>query len=374
MQRVAARLFTGIAATNSKGLLKMKARPSATTFRPMVVFAFLALAACAGSSTPSLAPGASVQSVAVHAEKNATSSCLPSPCIYASTSGVEGQRSQVLTFAGNATGNVEPLGRTTGSRTQLNGPQGIAVDSSYKLYVTNASGGQILVYAAGGYGNAKPIARITGASTGLSYAQKIAVDASGNMYVANSDNGSSSPSVTVYAAGANGNATPLQTIAGANTGLSEAYGIAVDNTNQIYVTNVSNSSVTVYAAGSNGNVTPEQTISGSNTGLHDPVGIALDASGDMYVANTNDSVTVYATGANGNVTPIRTITGNMTKLDSPRGVAIDATGNIYVANGSNSSSVTVYAPGTKKNVKPIQTIKGKKTKLNGTYAWAIAVR
>jgi len=62
----------------------------------------------------------------------------------------------------------------------------------------------------------------------------------------------------------------MATIAGANTGLSFPYGIAVDGAGNIYATNPIGNSITVYAAGANGNATPTVTIAGSNTGLNVP--------------------------------------------------------------------------------------------------------
>ena len=77
-----------------------------------------------------------------------------------------------------------------------------------------------------------------------------------------------------------------------------------------------NSSVTVYAEGATGNATPIQTIRGSHTGLSGPIDVAVDASRDIYVANLhNTSVTVYSAGATGNVAPIQTIAGSMTGLE-----------------------------------------------------------
>ncbi len=253
------------------------------------------------------------------------------------------------------------------------------------------------IYAAGANGNAKPIQTITGSNTGIDYPEKLTVDGSGNIYLANTagvyrrSSVTARPTVTVYAAGANGNARPIQTITGSNTGLVVPIGIAVDADNNIYVSNVPIldpyipspiDAVIVYAAGANGNATPIQRISGSNTGLNDPQGVALDGSKNIYVSNTyaasNDfagSITVYAAGANGNVAPIRTIVGERTKLREPLDIALDTSGNMYVVNnGRNGAFITVYAAGANGNVKPIQTIKGSLTKLNSIYAWAIAVR
>src|SRR5690349_1296108 len=149
------------------------------------------------------------------------------------------------------------------------------------LYVANV-GNSVTVYAPGASGNATPTATIAGGSTGLNQPGAIALDGAGNIYVAN-ELGFSSNSVTVYAAGASGNATPTATIAGSNTGLSVPVVIAVDGAGKIYVTNFGNNSITVYAAGASGNATPTATIAGGNTGLSGPVGIALDGAGNIYV-------------------------------------------------------------------------------------------
>src|SRR5260370_6003375 len=134
-------------------------------------------------------------------------------------------------------------------------------------------------------------------------------------YVANF-NGNSA---TVYAAGATGNATPIATIAGSNTGLTSPQGIAVDAAGRLYVANIANPyTITIYASGATGNATPAATIAGSNTGLSQPEGIALDAAGRLYVATLlNTTVTVYAAGAAGNATPTVTIAGNHTALNTP---------------------------------------------------------
>jgi len=135
--------------------------------------------------------------------------------------------------------------------------------------------------------------------------------------------------VTAYALAANGDAAPLQTISGSNTGLSDAQGIAVSGSHKMFVPNHLVDSLTVYAKGAHGNVAPIRTIIGSNTGINLPEEIALDASGKIYVANCGcgstsapSSVTVYAAGANGNVAPIQTITGTDTGLDQPVGITV----------------------------------------------------
>jgi hypothetical protein len=76
--------------------------------------------------------------------------------------------------------------------------------------------------------------------------------------------------------------------------------------------------VTVYAENANGNATSIRSISGSSTQIDLPYGIAVDSSENVYVTQgATDSLNVYSKNANGNVAPIRVIAGPKTKLDLP---------------------------------------------------------
>jgi hypothetical protein len=291
----------------------------------------------------------------------------------------------ITVYAAGDSCNATPAGTISGSNTGLGAPTFIALDAAGRLYVSNGEG-TITVYAAGATGNATPTATIAGSNTGLSFPSGIALDGAGQLYVANSLNCPNvsdcfDASITVYAAGATGNATPTATIHGSNTGLHDPTGIALDGAGRLYVRNLAG--ITVYAAGATGNATPIATIQVSTTGLGlVPAGIALDAAGRLYVANpqlagvgsSSGSIAVYAAGANGNATPIATIQGSNTGLNTPAGIALDAAGRLYVANPGNGGSVgpwagpgntvTVYTPGATGNVAPTGMIAGRKTGLN----------
>jgi len=184
----------------------------------------------------------------------------------------------ITVYAADASGDASPTATIAGSNTRLTDPQAVALDAAGEVYVVNAFVNRILIFAAGATGNVPPTDSIVGLNTHLDFPQGIAFDAAGNLYVGNL--GSLSSSITVYAAGARGNAAPTATIAGASTGLSGPYGIAVDATGKLYVANAFgggdfSGSITVYLAGANGNATPTATITGSNTGLASPVSIAF---------------------------------------------------------------------------------------------------
>lgn len=331
------------------------------------IFVALYLAACSGDNVPApqIEPGHALSL----AHGFAASAC-STACLYVTNS----FNDTVTVYATNANGNVAPTRTIGGASTGLSSPFGIALDTNRNIYVANGGTGSaafsVTVYASGSSGNAAPIRTISGANTHLYDPFGPALDAARNIYVANFDN-----SVTVYAANANGNVAPIQTVIGSNTGLNNPFGIALDATRNIYVSNgplpAGPFTVTVYAAGANGNVAPIRTIGGANTGLSGPGGIVLATAGNVYVANYYPSrVTVYAAGANGNVAPIQTIKGSKTGLTNPYGIAVGGHGLIYITN-LYGNSVTVYAAGSTGNVAPIRTIHGSATGLSNPSGIAI---
>ncbi|MGB6601262.1 MAG: hypothetical protein WBE77_09285 [Candidatus Cybelea sp.] len=245
------------------------------------------------------------------------------------------------------------------------------------LYVTNTyPNNSVTVYASGATGNALPIRTIIGSNTGLNNPVDIAVGDGGKIYVANYGNGSSEiGSVTVYAAGATGNVAPIQTISGPNTRVQGPDGLALDPVNKhIYVSNTdfgSSFSVTSYASRATGNIMPRATIKEHNTGLSFPAGLTLDSSGNIYVPNGNKkNITVYAAGSVGNVTPMRTISGRGHELDGLEKLALDSSRNTYVSN-LLVSTIVVYGAGASGIPTPIATIKGSKTELS--LPWGITL-
>jgi len=182
----------------------------------------------------------------------------------------------VTSYPPSSTGDVAPTSVIKGKRTDFNVPAGLVFAATGKLYVPNRDGYSVTVYRAGATGDAPPIKGISGSYTGLDGSTQVALDGTQKIYVANE----LINSITLSAARANGNVAPIRTITGSRTGLDNPDGIAIDSSGNIYVANGycctgERGTITVYSPHANGNAKPINTLSGTNTGLYAPAGIAI---------------------------------------------------------------------------------------------------
>jgi hypothetical protein len=296
-------------------------------------------------------------------------------------------------FKGTIAVSSEATKGKTMSLVKLAGAAKGTASAGNSIFVTNQAVGSapdsVTSYPLTGQGNIRPTVNINGSNPSLSQPTGIAFDSKGNIYVANKTGGvSGNGSVTEYAAGSNGNAMPIATISGPDTGLSDPQGIALDAGGNIYVANSiggpavasgGEGSITEYTAGSNGDTPPIATI--YNTvfpGMADPTGIAVDrVSGNIFVgtggggfsSGLGSNVVEYAAGSNGAATPIAIIAGSNTGLGADEftgtliyGLALNpVNGDIYVVGEGLSGEggiVLVYAAGTNGNMEPKAIIEG----------------
>lgn len=235
----------------------------------------------------------------------------------------------------------------------------IAADASGNTYVANRPTATILEFNAGATGPSVPPFRTINSSA-LSAPYGIAVDPSGNIFVADPTGVDGNGAIDEFSASQNGTVTPIFQIAGAGTGLSQPYGVAVDANDDVFVVNDAGSSS---APGTpslevfpRGQTVPSRVISGTATQLNVPLAVAVDGAGNVYVANSNgNSVTVYGSAQSGNATPIRVLAGGATVISGPQGVALDPAGRLYVTNlqpPSVPGSLNVFPPAANGNVPP----------------------
>jgi hypothetical protein len=178
--------------------------------------------------------------------------------------------------------------------------------------------------------------------------------------------------IAVFNPTATGNADPVRYILG-NTqpggGSATAIApglIAVDSSDNVYVTDTIDSSIVVFGPTDNGTVVPARTIAGPLTHLAGThaylLAVATDSPGNLYVlcvcSRTDGSgfadfgVFEYGPSANGNVAPIRFVTSPETyPYTGGNGLAVDSSGTIYVSSGTTTGTQTVFefansAPGS----------------------------
>jgi DNA-binding beta-propeller fold protein YncE len=118
------------------------------------------------------------------------------------------------------------------------------------------------------------------------------------------------PSITIYAAQAQGDAKPLRVIQGPRTQLDWPMGIAHDPVhNTIVVANNGDNSILIFDRNSSGNTVPVRVIRGKRTGINRPMGVAVNPQdGEIWVSNFGDhSALAFEVTSSGNVAPKRVI-------------------------------------------------------------------
>jgi sugar lactone lactonase YvrE len=353
----------------------------------------------------------------------------PAGNIYVANEGIlSGDQSSdppsVTVYRAGSNGDVAPMARISGPKTGLSFSQGIALDSHGYIYVSNQSKepnglDSITVYSPGSNGNVAPARVISGPATKLLEPEGVAVDSSGRLFVSsgarNSDPQSRSAAVLIFAPGAKGNVAPFASIDCDCAKIRTAGAITLGPNGNVYVTtrwnlDTGTAGVVAFTQQDQGTanhlnlepilahhptgpptiegytgqcLTPISSIAGAKTKITEPGGIAVDPDGNMYVTNSDvsDSIGVFKAGADGNVAPSYTIE-SPTEVSSPSSVAIGSNGKIYVANGGGqevppdgSNIITIYPPGSYANVAEIATISGEglNDKPGLSFAEAIAV-
>lgn len=120
--------------------------------------------------------------------------------------------------------------------------------------------------------------------------------------------------ITVYPASADGNVSPLRTIAGPHTLLNRPIHLVVAG-DRIVVCD--DNAIDVFALSASGDASPITRIAGPATGLVGARSVVV-SNGEIYVVQNNQTISVFPLTASGNVTPTRTITntGTMNELQA----------------------------------------------------------
>ena len=246
----------------------------------------------------------------------------------------------VTVAGGNAYGNAA---------NQLAGPYGVYVDSAGNLYVSDFYNDRIQKFPPGSSSATNGVTVAGGNGQGnaanqLYQPDGVYVDGSGNVYVSDEFNNR----IQKFPAGSTSITNGI-TIAGGNGGgdsadqLAHPGGIYVDKSGAIYVADFGNNRIQKFPAGST-SMTNGTTVAGGNgygvTGdqLWSPTGVFLDANSNLYVSDQmNNRIQKFAAGSTSTTYGV-TVAGGIgldslsTGLASPAGLCVDQSGAIYVAD------------------------------------------
>jgi sugar lactone lactonase YvrE len=287
------------------------------------------------------------------------------------------------------TTNVSNFGSGPGMPTTAKGlsaPEGVALDSRGNLYVADRGNNRVLFYPADStiatrsYGQDGSLTSNSINHNNTLFAPEddslyapfsVALDQDDNLYIADSQNNR----VVVYEANDNTRVLRVygqpdyttRTVVSPPTeqSLNTPWGVAVDNSGDLYVADRNNSRVLVYQGtsttpsrvyGQRGSFTTGTPGSG-NDKLSSPEGVALDRYGNLYVADRgNNRVLFFPAGTPPTATqvygqagftvndagPNRGGSPSAITLSAPKSVGVDRMGNLFVADHSNNRVLEFY--------------------------------
>jgi hypothetical protein len=130
---------------------------------------------------------------------------------------------------------------------------------------------------------------------------------------------------------------PISPASGYTSGLLRVQGVAVDQSNNVWMASYGNNAVVVYP---NQTTTPLSYVD-SNT---EPFGMAITSDGYAWVTYTGSDTVSKLRYTNGVVSKLFTV--SLPSGSNPKGVAVDSLGNAWVAAGKTSTVYAINSSGT----------------------------
>ncbi|HUJ72995.1 MAG TPA: SBBP repeat-containing protein [Verrucomicrobiae bacterium] len=203
----------------------------------------------------------------------------------------------------------------------LDGPDGLAFDSSGNLYVANWGYSTFDIFSGGSIDKIDSSGHLTVFASGLAIPDGLAFDSSGNLYAAMNTTG------TIMKYDPSGNGTVFA------SGLSFPYKMAFDNNGNLYVVDAGDNSIVKFD--------PDGNESVFASGITYPRGVALDSNGNVYVSDNNRHIWKFDPSGQGSLFA--------TDLYAPMGLAFDSSGNLFLAS-SGDNTIVKFDPSGQQSV------------------------
>jgi hypothetical protein len=272
-------------------------------------------------------------------------------------------------WSGGVTIKYYPNGDTAWVRQYSDHTNAIAVDDSGNVYVTGLSWGSGTDndYATIKYypnGDTAWVRRYNGPGNGWDWAHSIAVDGSNNIYVTGESSGGTDYDYATIKYYPNGDTAWVRRYNGPGNGWDYARALAVDDSGNVYVTGDSPGSGTDYDYTTikyrpNGDTAWVRRYNGPGNGGDYARAIAIDGSNNIYVTGESNGWTYYDYATikyypNGDTAWVIRYNGPESSSDGGYAIALDDSNNVYVTGYSHGSGTDLdYA-----TIKYIQFLRG----------------
>jgi hypothetical protein len=271
-------------------------------------------------------------------------------------------------FAG--TGKYGPPTPGPATSSDLDGPEGVAVDAAGDVYIADEDnyviekvtpGGSLSIVA--GTGSSGPPTSGPATSSELDRPYAVAVDPTGDLFIDDEDNDvieKVTPGGTLSIFAGTGSQTAAVAGPATSSGMGDVRGVVTDAAGDLYIADDYNSEIekvtpsgTLSIIAGNGGWGPETPGPALSSMLANPTGMAIDPAGDLYVSGSDSNVIDEITPSGtlsiiaGTGTPGAPTAGPplSSDLNQPSGVAMNPAGDAYyIADYANGVVEKVALP------------------------------
>ena len=284
----------------------------------------------------------------------------------------------VTSYSLGARGNARPKSVLS---EQVNGPDGVAFDSSGDLWVASSNGNKLLEFKRAGLAARSPVPAViisSDAAGDLNGPSGMAFTSSGKLWVANS----STATVVEYTkAQLAKSGSPAPAVIISSTNFQYPYGLAFGPSGDLWVADGGQDlafEFTPAQLARSGAPAPVRLIvDPAPTAEFQGDGVAFDAAGNMWVTiGGNNTLVEYTKAGLARSSPVPAVTisaGASGSLNAPNDLVFDPSGDLWVANEGNGTVIELTRPELAKSGAPVpaRVLAGAATGLNSPRYLAI---